>query len=70
MTKYSHFFQTIYDEKKPVGYLGRGTHYSVLRAIVFQAPILQVMNHALFHDFAIIWDDLESFGMIFRKLEV
>lgn len=29
---YCPFFQTLHDETRPVGNLGRGTHYSVLRA--------------------------------------
>jgi hypothetical protein len=52
MTKYSHFFKTIYDEPKPVGSLGRGTHYSILRAVIFKDN-----SKAYFHDFAIIWDE-------------
>ena len=31
--RYSHFFSTLYDETEPVGTLGRGTHYSVLRSL-------------------------------------
>lgn len=57
MTKYSHFFQTIYDEKKPVGNLGRGTHYSVLRSIVFSDTKGEELKKATYHDFAVIWDE-------------
>ena len=35
MTQYSQFFQTLHDELTPTGTLGRGTHYSILRAVVF-----------------------------------
>lgn len=64
MRTYSPFFQTLYDEQEPVGHLGRGTHYSVLRAIVFHdedgKPIKTTRYRnaeARFHDFAIIWDE-------------
>lgn len=50
MTKYSDFFATLYDEKGPVGELGRGTHYSVLRAVLWEAE-------PCFHDFAVVWDE-------------
>jgi hypothetical protein len=52
MSSYSSFIQTIYDEPKPIGYLGRGTHYSVFRAVVFEK-----LDKAKFHDFAVIWDE-------------
>lgn len=48
--KYSDLLSTVYDEVGPVGYLGRGTHYSVLRAVVW-SPAPQ------FHDFAVVWDE-------------
>ncbi len=31
---YSPFFQVLHDEKEPVGHLGRGTHYSVVRTLL------------------------------------
>lgn len=51
MRVYSPFFHTLHDETGPVGDLGRGTHYSVLRAIVWPG------GQAKFHDFAVIWDE-------------
>jgi len=64
MQTYSPFFQTLYDENSPVGSLGRGTHYSVLRAIVFHDHIGKPLPEthykglqARYHDFAIIWDE-------------
>jgi hypothetical protein len=64
MHTYSPFFQTLYDEQEPVGTLGRGTHYSVLRAIVFHdekgSPLAGTRYknaNAQFHDFAVIWDE-------------
>ena len=64
MRTYSPFFQTLYDEQAPVGHLGRGTHYSVLRAAVFHDELGEILPenrykgpHAKFHDFAVIWDE-------------
>jgi hypothetical protein len=34
MTTYSPFLEVLHDEREPVGQLGRGTHYSVLRALI------------------------------------
>jgi hypothetical protein len=48
--KYSDLLSTLYDEVGPVGTLGRGSHYSVLRAVVWN-PAPQ------FHDFAVVWDE-------------
>jgi len=57
MRQYSPFFQTLHDEERPVGHLGRGTHYSVLRCITWHSQSLVPLNKAAFHDFAIIWDE-------------
>lgn len=64
MQTYSPFFQTLYDQEAAVGTLGRGTHYSVLRATVFhdeQGKVISpnIYHNAIskFHDFAIIWDE-------------
>jgi len=66
---YSPFFQVLHDERSPVGNLGRGTHYSVVRAIL---PVLEEsdptsVEEQIFGgarrrqlellDFAIIWDE-------------
>jgi hypothetical protein len=51
MHKYSSFFSTLYDQKAPVGHFGRGTHYSILRAVI---PVEDEVN---FHDFVVIWDE-------------
>ncbi len=50
LPKYSDFFSTVHDEPRPVGHLGRGTHYSILRAVVWEPE-------PRFHDFAVIWDE-------------
>lgn len=48
--QYSQFFSTLYDERGPLGDLGRGTHYSVCRALTHRVD-------PEFYDFAIIWDE-------------
>ena len=50
MKKYSEFFNTLYDEDSSGSGLSSGTHYSILRALVF-VPLMK------FHDFAVIWGE-------------
>jgi hypothetical protein len=57
MRTYSPFFQTLHDETSPIGSLGRGTHYSVLRATVFHDELGVPLSRAKFFDFAVIWDE-------------
>lgn len=57
MKSYSHFIQTIYDQSEPVGQLGRGVHYSVLRAPSWTDSFLQLSNQPSLQDFAVIWDE-------------
>lgn len=64
MHVYSPFFETLYDEQDPVGYLGRGTHYSILRATVFHDEDGKLIPATLYrnatskhHDFAVLWDE-------------
>ena len=57
MQAYSDFFQTLHDETSPTGYLGRGTHCSVLRAVVFHDPMGKPLPEGQFTDFAVIWDE-------------
>ena len=54
---YSPFFQTLHDEVAPVGHLGRGTHYSVLRAPTWHDNQLRPLLRASVLDIAIIWDE-------------
>jgi hypothetical protein len=54
---YSPLFSTIYDEQKPVGHLGRGTHYSVFRCAEWLDIIRSPLQNAQIHDFAVIWDE-------------
>lgn len=50
-------FQFIHDETRPVGLLGRGTHYSVARVAEWRDVRLRNTAAARLHDFAIIWDE-------------
>jgi hypothetical protein len=54
---YSPVFQTLHDETKPVGNLGRGTHHSILRAVTWHDTLLRPLPHASFLDFAVIGDE-------------
>ena len=73
MHSYCDFFKTIYDEAGPTGYLGRGTHYSVLRATVFHDVFGFPLSEGHFVDFAVIWDAdhdvrvIEPIEGIFRR---
>ncbi|HEX3747687.1 MAG TPA: hypothetical protein VHW09_27315 [Bryobacteraceae bacterium] len=57
MRKYSEFFQTLHDEQTPTGTLGRGTHYSIFRAVVFGDEDGNMLGDGRFCDFAVIWDE-------------
>jgi len=57
LRKYSDFFKTLHDEQGPTGTLGRGTHYSILRAVVFNDTVGKPLTEARFADFAVIWDE-------------
>jgi hypothetical protein len=54
---YSSLFSCLYDEPSPVGHLGRGTHYSVLRSIEWLDVIRSPLAAPQVHDFAVIWDE-------------
>lgn len=54
---YSTLFTTIYDEVTPIGNLGRGAHYSILRSTESCNSLLDQLNHFKIHDFAVIWDE-------------
>lgn len=53
MRQYSHLFSTVHDQTEPVGHLGRGTHYSILR--VYVGARAGVPAH--FQDFGVVWDE-------------
>ena len=54
---YAPCFQTLHDETRPVGQLGRGTHYSVLRVPTWHDELMNQLEYGRFLDFAIIWDE-------------
>lgn len=54
---YSPYLRLLYDQEAPVGHLGRGTHYSVLRAPCWHGADLSPLPAGTLHDFAIIWDE-------------
>src|SRR5262245_36988079 len=72
MQTYSDFFKTLHDERSPTGYLGRGTHCSILRAVVFHDEHETPLPSGEFTDFAVIWDEdhdvrvIESIEKIYR----
>ena len=51
------FFKMLHEETKPAENFGRGTHYSVLRAPIWQDKWLNQMPTGEMLDFAIIWDE-------------
>jgi len=55
--QYSKLFTCLYDEAAPVGSLGRGTHYSVFRAVEWLDVTRRRLTLPQIHDFAIIWDE-------------
>jgi len=55
--QYSTLLSTLYDEQAPIGELGRGTHYSILRSTTSYADNLEPSAKINVHDFALIWDE-------------
>src|SRR5688572_1906398 len=54
---YSKLFACLYDEPAPVGNLGRGTHYSVMRSVEWLDVVRRPLPLPEIHDFAVIWDE-------------
>lgn len=54
---YSTLFSCLHDETGPVGSLGRGTHYSVLRSVEWLDVVRKPLATPQIHDFAVIWDE-------------
>jgi len=54
---YSTLFSTIYDEAKPVGNLGRGTHYSILRAAQPLNYLNKRQKEIQAQDLCVVWDE-------------
>jgi len=57
MKRYFNYFKTLHDETSPVGYLGRGTHYSIVQSLAWTDLKLNPSNIPLSHNLAIIWDE-------------
>jgi hypothetical protein len=55
--QYSTLFSCLYDEQEPVGSLGRGTHYSVLRSVEWLDVTRRPLAVPQIHDFAVVWDE-------------
>lgn len=54
---YSTLFSCLHDETGPVGSLGRGTHYTVLRSVEWLDVVRKPLAIPQIHDFAVIWDE-------------
>ncbi|MBO9724189.1 MAG: hypothetical protein J7530_07430 [Novosphingobium sp.] len=54
---YSHAFSCLYDERAPVGQLGRGVHHSVFRSVQWRDIGGDPLEKGRIHDFAVIWDE-------------
>lgn len=54
---YSRIISCIYDEPSPIGRLGRGTHYSIMRCVEWLDVMREPLAQAYLHDFAVIWDE-------------
>lgn len=55
--QYSSLFSCLHDEPAPVGQIGRGAHYSVMRCVEWRNVSLEPFDYPLVHDFATIWDE-------------
>lgn len=53
---YSPFFTTIYDEPRPLGSIGGGSHYSILRCAEWNDECLKRTEKGNIHDLCVIWD--------------
>ncbi len=56
---YSPYFKTVYDQPEPVGKIGRGTHYSILRCAQWLDSSLKphAGGKANIQTIAVIWDE-------------
>lgn len=57
LSSYSSLFTTLHDEQHPVGKIGRGSHYSVLRSVEWLDVTRTPLITPQIHDFAVIWDE-------------
>ncbi len=68
MSQYSPFIEVIHDEQLPVGFLGRGTHYSVFQYPSWVTETGSPLSKPKRHRFAVIWDEDHDIRVI-RVLE-
>ena len=54
---YSNYLHCIHDEPEEKGIIGRGCHYSVFRVAEWFDVTGKRVDHALVHDFSVIWDE-------------
>ncbi len=54
---YSNFLHCVHDEPEEKGTIGRGCHYSVFRVPEWRDVVGRRVDHALVHDFGVIWDE-------------
>ncbi len=56
---YSPYFSTVYDQSEPAGYIGRGTHYSILSCAQWcdEHMVPHPDHSANIQKFAVIWDE-------------
>ena len=57
LKQYSTLFSTLYDEQCPIGTLGRGAHYSVLRATTNHGKYRKSSSRVNVQDIGLIWDE-------------
>ena len=55
--QYSTYFSCLHDEADPVGHLGRGTHYSIMRSVEWLDVCRTPLPLPQVHDFAVVWDE-------------
>lgn len=57
MKNYSTLFSCLHDEQDPIGQLGRGTHYSVIRTAEWLDVTRRHLDLPEVHDLAVVWDE-------------
>ena len=57
MSQYKTFFKTLYDGVTPADYIGKSTHYTFLRCVIWHDHMLAPLKKGKYLDFAIIWND-------------
>ena len=57
MSQYKTFFKTLYDGVTPADYIGKSTHYTITRCVIWHDHMLAPLKKGKYLDFAIIWND-------------